>query len=270
MRSNNQYPAGPDRIEQEVTSMRINSRNVFFILVEPQTPGNIGASARALKTMGFENLLLINPCDYNTPETRWMAHASEDVLEKMTVYDSLESAVVDKHFVVATTQRGRSFHLPWFTPSSLAEKIIPISMEHRVALVFGREKSGLTNEELGHCDAITTIPAHTTHPSLNLAQAVMVYSYELYQAAYGDLKEYHYKLARRQDLESLYRHMRESLQRVNFVPIDSWENFTMRFSRLLGRAQTEIRDVRVWHKIFKTFDDYINQMEKKQRNDESE
>ncbi|MBN2366054.1 MAG: RNA methyltransferase [Calditrichaeota bacterium] len=243
--------------------MRINSKNVHFILVEPHTPGNIGAAARALKTMGFNNLVLVNPGDFNTPEARWMAHASEEILQKATIFDTLQDAVGDKHFVAAATQRERGFHLPYFTPAGLAEKIIPISMDHQVAIVFGREKSGLTNEELGSCDAITTIPAQTSHPSLNLSQAVMIYCYELFQTAYGDLKEYKYKLASRQELESLYRHMRESLEKVNFVPIDSWENFTMRFSRLLGRAQTEVRDVRVWHKIFKSFDEYITQLEKR-------
>jgi TrmH family RNA methyltransferase len=243
--------------------MRINSKNIYFILVEPQTPGNIGASARALKTMGFQNLILVNPCDYNSPEARWMAHASEDILERAVIARSLQNAVADMNFVVATTQRERGFHLPYYTPRNLAEKIIPISMEYKTAIVFGREQSGLSNEELSHCDAVTTIPASTHHPSLNLAQAVMVYCYELFQSAYGDLKEYPWKLAAHRDLESLYTHMQKSLRRIGFVPIDSWENFTMRFSRLLGRAQTEVRDVRVWHKIFKSFDEYIDQLEKK-------
>jgi len=245
--------------------MRINFNHIFFILVEPQTPGNIGASARALKTMGFKNLLLVNPCKFDTAEARWMAHASEDVLEVARVYSTLEDALSDKHFVAATTQRSRSSHLPYFSPPQLAEKIIPISVDHQIAIVFGRETSGLTNEELGLCHAVTTIPAHTRHPSLNLAQAVMLYAYEFYQAAYGDLKNYNWKLASHQELQALYKHMRASLERVGFEPIDSWENFTLRFSRLLGRANTEKRDVRVWHKIFKSFDKYLDQMEAKIR-----
>ena len=243
--------------------MRIKSNNIFFILVEPQTPGNIGASARALKTMGFRNLLLVNPCNFDTAETRWMAHASEDVLNRAVVHNSLEDALSDKHFVAAATQRERSSHLPFFNPRQLADRIIPISLDHKIAIVFGRETSGLTNEELALCHAVTTIPAHTRHPSLNLAQAVMLYTYELYQAAYGDLNEYNWKLATHQELQALYQHMRMSLTRVGFKPIDSWENFTLRFSRLLGRANTEKRDVRVWHKIFKSFDEYLDRLEKK-------
>ncbi|UCF63523.1 MAG: RNA methyltransferase [bacterium] len=243
--------------------MRIHADHIYFVLVEPQTPGNIGASARALKTMGFKNLVLVNPGNFNTPEARWMAHASEDILENAVVCSTLEEAVHDKHFVAAATQRERSFHLPFYSPSQLNEKIIPISPEHQIALVFGREASGLTNEELALCHAVTTIPAHTRHPSLNLAQAVMVYAYELFNSAYADLKKYHWKLAKHEDLQALYKRMRESLERVGFEPIDSWENFTLRFSRLLGRANTEVRDVRVWHRIFKAFEEYIDQIEKK-------
>jgi TrmH family RNA methyltransferase len=243
--------------------MRIKPNNVYFILVEPKTPGNIGAAARALKTMGFKNLVLINPGEFNTPEARWMAHASEDILESAIVYPTLEEAISEMNFVAATTQRPRSSHLPFFTPPEFCKKVIPITLDHKVAIVFGRETSGLSNSELAMCDAVTTVPAHTRHPSLNLAQTVMIYAYELFQATYGDLKSFNYKLAKHKDLESLYQHMQKSLKRIGFIPIDSWENFTLRFSRLLGRANTEVRDVRVWHKIFKSFDEYIDQLEQK-------
>ncbi len=241
--------------------MRINSENIFFILVEPQTPGNIGAASRALKTMGFRNLLLVNPGEFITPEARWMAHASEDILEGAQLFPSLREAIADKHFVVATTQRPRGFHLPYFSAKELAEKAVPVSQDHRIAIVFGREQTGLTNEELALCDAVSTVPAFTRHPSLNLAQTVMIYCYELFQAAYGDLKKYKWRLAKHRELDLLYRHLQQSLERVGFVPIDSWESFILRFSRLLGRANTEVRDVKVWHKILKSFELYIDQLE---------
>jgi TrmH family RNA methyltransferase len=242
--------------------MRIKAKNIYFVLVDPKTPGNIGAAARAVKTMGFQNLLLVRPADYLTSEAYLMAHASEDVLEKACIYPTLEEAISHKNFVVATTQRERGSHLPYFTPQELAQKIIPISQDHQIAIIFGNEKSGLSNSELAKCDAVSTIPAYSQHPSLNLAQAVMIYSYEFYNAAYQDIKGYSWKLANHNDLDSLYKHLRTSLERVGFVPIDSWENFILRFSRLLGRANAEIRDVRVWHKILKSFDSYIDQLEK--------
>ncbi len=246
--------------------MRINSKNIYFVLVEPQTPGNIGAASRALKTMGFGNLVLVNPGDYLTPEARWMAHASEDILESAAIFPSLRDAVSDMHFVVGTTQRDRVFHLPYYTPKELVRKSIPVSLDHKIALVFGREQTGLTNEELSMCDAVSTVPAHTKHPSLNLSQTVMLYAYEFFQAAYEDLKEYNWRLAEHKDLESLYVHLRRSLEHIGFEPIDSWENFIVRFSRLMGRANPEVRDVKVWHKILKSFDQYIAQLEKRSEN----
>jgi TrmH family RNA methyltransferase len=243
--------------------MRINQKNIFFVLVEPQHPGNVGAAARALNTMGFKNLVLVNPCDIEDTEAKWMAHASQEILTNAKIFPDLFEAVAERNFVVATTQRNRSFHLPYYTPQELSEKVVPFSQEHSIAIVFGREKTGLTNEELGRCDAVSTVPAHTQHPSLNLAQTVMIYCYELFQEAYGDLKKYPWRLATHKDLEALYLRLRTSLERVNFVPIDSWENFTMRFSRLMGRANPEVRDIRVWHKILKTFNDYIDSLEKK-------
>jgi TrmH family RNA methyltransferase len=242
--------------------MRINPGHISFILVNPQTPGNIGSAARAIKTMGFHQLLLVNPGEFKTEEAFCMAHASEKILENAEVYNSLDEAISDKNFVVATTQRGRSSNLPYMTPKEMAEKLVPMSLENKIAIVFGNEKSGLSNDELRRCHAVSKIPAQTTHPSLNLAQAVMIYCYELYNTAFQDIKKYSWKLAKHEDLESLYKYMQISLKRVGFVPIDSWENFTLRFSRLMGRANAEVRDIRVWYKILKSFDNYIDQLEK--------
>lgn len=240
--------------------MKIHPVNVHFILVEPKTPGNIGAAARAIKTMGFGNLTLVNPGDPAAPEARWMAHAAEDVLDSARVFPSLSEALKNTHFVVATTQRVRGYHFPYYTPAELGEKLIPLSQAHRVAIVFGREASGLTNEELRCCHAISTIPAAVNHPSLNLAQAVMVYAYELFKASFEEEKRFQWRLANYQQLEGVYEHLRSSLERVNFIPMDSWENFMMRFRRMFARANPEVRDVKVMHKILQAFDEYIRRM----------
>lgn len=240
--------------------MKINPENIHFILVEPKTPGNIGAAARAIKTMGFSNLTLINPGDLKAPEARWMAHGAEEVLDSAGVFPSLPEALQDSHFVVATTQRVRGYHFPYYTPTELGEKLIPLSQAHRVALVFGRESSGLTNEELRCCHAISTIPAAVNHPSLNLAQAVMVYAYELFKASFEEEKRFQWRLANYQQMEGVYQHLRSSLERVNFIPMDSWENFMMRFRRMFARANPEVRDVKLMHKILQAFDEYIQRM----------
>lgn len=153
---------------------------IHFILVEPAVPENVGAAARAIKTMGFESLRLVNPCEFREGKAQWVAHASGEILDKALVFPSLFDALKDVDFVVASSAKSRSVkgdHHP-------AENILEIIKEksgsvNSVAIVFGREESGLTNEELSLCHISTYIPMVTTYPSLNLAQAVMIYAYLL-------------------------------------------------------------------------------------------
>ncbi len=238
--------------------MKINPANVCFILVEPQYPGNIGSSARALKSMGFSELILVNPCDFQDSEAQRLAHASEDVLNAARIVPTLQEAIEDCHFIVATTQRHREYRFPYYTPEELAQKAIPLTIEGRIAIVFGRERSGLTNEEIRLCDVISTAPAAVSHPSLNLAQAVLVYAYELHKGSFEDEKKFTWKPADHRQISSVYEHLEKSLRRVDFQPRDNWEKFIMRFRRLLGRAQPEIRDVQLLHKILQAFDEYID------------
>jgi tRNA/rRNA methyltransferase len=153
---------------------------ITFILVEPAVPENVGAAARALKTMGFSNLRLVNPCDYLSVDARKLAHASNDMLENASVYKTLEEALHDIDFAFATSARNR-----WIKLDIIDSHELPKFIEGKgdtisnVAVVFGREESGLTNHEINLCQRVTTIPLKTKYPSLNLAQAVMVYAYIL-------------------------------------------------------------------------------------------
>lgn len=153
---------------------------ISFILVEPSTPENVGASARAIKTMGFQNLLLINPCDHLSDPARWLAHGSGEILENAKVFSSLADAVSCFDFIIGTTAKNRSvkndYHFLHQLPGLLKSKGNAVK---KVAVVFGREESGLRNEELKLCHVVTTVPMKTTFPSLNLAQAVMLYAWEL-------------------------------------------------------------------------------------------
>ncbi|HPF51855.1 MAG TPA: tRNA/rRNA methyltransferase [Draconibacterium sp.] len=158
---------------------------ISFILVEPAVPENVGAAARALKTMGFSELVLINPCNYLSDPARWLAHASNDILEEAKVFNDLKSALSGFDYVIGTTAKRRSVKNDYFSlpdlPVLLSEKEKNIN---KVALVFGREESGLTNDELRFCDLVTTVPLKTSYPSLNLAQAIMLYAYELSKITY--------------------------------------------------------------------------------------
>ena len=153
---------------------------VRFVLVEPKVPENIGASARAIKTMGFSSLGLVNPLRWNESKTRWLAHGSEEILKNAVIYSSLNEAVKDSDFVIATTAKVRSVKRDYIPSGSLADfiKVKDRSISN-LSIVFGREESGLTNEEMKLCDIGSRISMARSYPSLNLSQAVMVYAYEL-------------------------------------------------------------------------------------------
>lgn len=158
---------------------------ISFILVEPATPENVGAAARALKTMGFEELILVNPCDHLSNPARWLAHASNDILENARVFDSFEKAIEKFDFIIGTSAKKRSVKNDYFPLPELPKLIKNKgNTVNKIVMVFGREESGLKNEELKCCDVVTTVPLQTTYPSLNLAQAVMLYAYELSKLSY--------------------------------------------------------------------------------------
>ncbi|MEO5356708.1 MAG: RNA methyltransferase [Nitrospirae bacterium YQR-1] len=159
--------------------MNSASENIYFVLIEPREPGNIGASARAIKNMGFTNLVLVNPHGHLSIDAYLFAHGAEDVLEQAVVYKSFEEAVGHMHLVIGMSRRfGKTRGI--FKPIGEAAKTIVVeSFEGKVALIFGREDNGLNNKEVESCGFLVFIPTSAAQPSLNLAQAVLLTAYEL-------------------------------------------------------------------------------------------
>jgi tRNA/rRNA methyltransferase len=154
--------------------------NINFILVEPAVPENVGAAARAIKVMGFSHLRIVNGCDHLDEKARWLAHGSNDILEKALTYKTFEGAVADCDFIIGTTARPRIIKHDYYTPKALVDLIKQKSKTiQNIAIAFGREEHGLLNDEINLCDAVTRVPMKRKYPSLNLAQAVMLYAYEL-------------------------------------------------------------------------------------------
>lgn len=154
---------------------------IHFIIVEPAVPENVGASARAIKTMGFSDLRLVNPCNHLSREARMLAHGSNDILEAATLYNSLEEAAQGMDLLIGTTANQsrttkQDYHPIDDLAAILREKEGGLG---HVGLVFGREESGLSNEELLLCDIASSIPLAAAYPSVNLGQAVMIYAYAL-------------------------------------------------------------------------------------------
>jgi tRNA (cytidine32/uridine32-2'-O)-methyltransferase len=163
-------------------------RVMRFVLVSPHYPENVGAACRALKAMGFSKLGLVTPARLAQPThpmAQKMAVKSLDVLDSAELFDDLATAIAGSDVVVGTTaRRGVSNVLP---PDRLADTLTSLSAERkRITMVFGNEKSGLTNEQLAHCNLLVRIPLAADQPSLNLAQAVQIITYELFRAALAD------------------------------------------------------------------------------------
>ncbi|WP_257895732.1 tRNA/rRNA methyltransferase, partial [Enterobacter roggenkampii] len=154
--------------------------HLSIVLVAPARAENIGAAARAMKTMGFTDLRIVDSTAHLEPAARWVAHGSGDILDNITTYATLADALHDISFTVATTARSRAKFHYYATPAELVPMLEEKSQWlEKAALVFGREDSGLTNEELELADVLTGAPMVADYPSLNLGQAVMVYCYQL-------------------------------------------------------------------------------------------
>ncbi len=158
---------------------------ISFILYQPGVPGNIGACARAMKTMGFSDLRLVNPVAHLTDEARMMAHGSRDLLENCTVYERYADAVEDIDFTICTTAKKKAAkvdYLPSSELGSFVEGKLPVA--GRIGIIFGSEESGLPGSIIRQANAGVTIPMYAPYPSLNLSQAVMVIAYELSSITY--------------------------------------------------------------------------------------
>jgi TrmH family RNA methyltransferase len=235
-----------------------NLANVTVILVEPAVPGNIGSAVRAMKTMGLSDLVVVNgPAGFRDHQQAIMlGHGAHDVLQRARVVSTWEEATDGLHRLVGTTHRKRRAQFPQVVEARVAAtKIAAVSQKHRVGLVFGREEAGLTDAELRRCHDIATVPQAAAHPSLNLAQAVMLFAYEIYLASLGDVPQPTHNLATVHEVESVLTHLAESLAKVGFRPHQGDpESFLRSLRRVLGRAPLEKRDCNVLHRICQQID----------------
>lgn len=155
---------------------------IHFILYKPAVPGNVGAAARAIKTMGFQHLRLIDPCNHLGQEARMMAHGSNNILEEASVFGHFEAAVNDLDMIVCTTAKKRTTKFDYYSTREFGEYLLNKEAHlDKVGILFGTEESGLPNKLIQQSDLAITIPMAASYPSLNLSQSVMVIAYELSQ-----------------------------------------------------------------------------------------
>ncbi|BBR38801.1 MULTISPECIES: tRNA/rRNA methyltransferase [Aeromonas] len=154
---------------------------LYFVLVAPARPANVGAAARAMKTMGFDAMRLVASRVHEEEEASWVAHGAQEILTQAEAFDTLPEALADMDLVIATTARERGRYQHYLTPGEIREQIRIKPSLGKVAIVFGCEESGLSNEQLAEVDLISYLPLKVSYPSLNLGQAIMLYAYEMSQ-----------------------------------------------------------------------------------------
>ncbi|USE39003.1 RNA methyltransferase [Endozoicomonas sp. SCSIO W0465] len=221
------------------------SENISIVLVNPSHPGNIGAAARAMKTMGLSQLCLVAPDDFPSGTATALASGADDILRNARVCATLDEALADCQFVVGTSARVRGVSLPLVDPRECARNIIGEAMTHKVALIFGREDKGLTNEQLRRCHLQVHIPTNEAFSSLNLGAAVQVLCYELrmMQLISADALEMpqprSHELASMEDMERYYEHLYQVLMAIGFLDHSSHEKIMAKLRRLYGRVRPD-------------------------------
>ncbi|HWR97385.1 MAG TPA: RNA methyltransferase [Candidatus Methanoperedens sp.] len=218
---------------------------IAIVLVEPREPGNVGATARAMANMGLSRLVLVRPPPFLVPEAYRMALAAKPILEGALVADDLGAALAGFGYVAGTTRRGGSGRRGRITPRALAGELAGLGGGDDAALLFGREDSGLTNEELQYCQRLVTIPSSAGFGSLNLAQSVLVLAYEVFLACgAAEGAAAGRRRATTVELENLYGHMERVLLEIGYLHPENPARMMRVFRRLFGRAGPDEREVR--------------------------
>jgi len=222
--------------------------DIRVVLVETSHPGNIGAAARAIKNMGLERLVLVRPKAFPHPEASARASGATDVLERAQVVDSVEAGLADCGLVVATTARDRDQNMRVLDVRDAAARLVAECARGPVAVLFGNERTGLTNEELSLAHALLRIPANPGYSSLNLAMAVQLVGYEIWRArgALHSAAPQAVPLATAADMERLYAHLAEVLEQVGFRDrTASGTHLMERLRRLLNRAELDQNEANI-------------------------
>ncbi|MGL5002621.1 MAG: RNA methyltransferase [Casimicrobium sp.] len=230
--------------------------SIAIVLSHTSHPGNIGAAARAMKTMGLADLRLVNPDVFPSEIASARASGATDVLDSARVYETLEAAIADCVFVVGSSARGRDFVGETKDVRSACVDAIAKTAQGKVAIVFGCEMSGMTNAEVALCQTLAYVPANPAYSSLNLGSAVQVFSHELRMAA-GQVQGYEapvFQLATQDDIERMFEHMEHALTASGFFNPENPKRLFPRLRRLFNRTRLEKEEVDIFRGIFRSIE----------------
>ena len=235
--------------------------NIAIVLIRTSHPGNIGAAARAMANMGLSDLRLIEPAGFPGPEATARAAGANHVLENAQICRTLDEAISDSRFVVGTTARSRSIAWPSSDPASVMTELVAQSKAGKVSLLFGREASGLTNEELDRCQRHVRIPVNEDFPSLNLAAAVLIFGYELRRAHGGEDGLSDGEIARRlplasaEQVQGFFQHLEVALYEIGFLKYPS-VRLLRKIKRIFSRTPLQEQEVNILRGILTSVQHY--------------
>jgi len=224
----------------------VKTENITVVLNRPKYAGNIGSVARCAKNMGIERLFVV---DYSNPDMeaikKMATHFAADVVENMKYFNRLDEALSDFHYVVGTTSRLGSVRGPVVHPREMAEQIADITQNNKVAILFGPEDAGLTNDELKYCHLLVTIPTSDDLKSINLSHAVMILCYEIFTACTPSPERFTPKLATSAELEGTYDHLKEVFVKIGFINLEKPDYWMTNVRRLLSRTKLFSKEVQI-------------------------
>jgi tRNA/rRNA methyltransferase len=234
--------------------MEVNLAKVRIVLVEPRGPFNIGSVVRVMKNMGLSKLVFVNPADFHNEETYKASVGARDILNKALVFSTLEEAIGDTNLVVGTTRRAGKLRRLFCSVEELPEHIFPILKEGEVAILFGREDSGLTNRETDLCNILVNIPSSKSFPSLNLSHAVAVVCYKLFTDAIVSRIPYISKPVSNEEIEGLLDYIQSVFTDIGFFSKGTPNYVIPLFRKIFGRAlldQEEIKNLtHIFHRLY--------------------
>jgi len=235
---------------------RVNLSNISIVLQKPRHPENIGAAARSMCNMGLSRLVVVNPKNYILKKVLKLAtHVAADIVEHVKFHEDLKEALCQYNYVVGTTARLGGERQVVNSPSKLAEKLVPISRENRIAIVFGPEDKGLSNEDIRLCHVLVNIPT-AEFSSLNLAQAVMIICFEIFTVGRKENEEFSPRLANRHELDGMYDQLKDILVRISYINHENPDYWMNKLRYFFTRMQLRAREVSIIRGICRQIDWY--------------
>lgn len=234
-------------------------KNISIVLQKPKYAGNIGSIARAAKNMGIGSIIITGAADMDKEEMQKRAtHLAVDVLDKIQYVQDIGTALKKFSYIVGTTARRGSDRGPFIAPRVIAEKIVNVSRKNKIALLFGPEDTGLSNDELRYCHAVVNIPTTRELKSINLSHAVMIVCYEIFTASQPSIEEAIPKLALSSELEGMYGQIKILLAQIGFLNPENPDYWMMHLRRFFTRAGLLSREVKIIRGICRQLEWYTH------------